>query len=118
MMNLTQTLMIAAVAVALIAVLQIAASAQPITPRTLSFTGDQANFVMTHDRGYYGGDAWRDDRWRYDRGDRWRYDRDDRWRYRDDPWRYDRDWRRHRHHDNDDALLIGGALLGLYLLTR
>ena len=109
MTNLVRTLMIAAVAVSMIAVLQIAASAMPTTTGTLSLTANHANTIMASDRDRHDRDRWRGDRDDY----RWRghYDRD-RWRDRD--W----DWDRRHHHDNDDLLLGGAAVLGLYLLTR
>ena len=93
MTNFSRAIMTAAVAVSFLAALQLSASAQGGAARTLSMSGGHANVVMASDR---------DDRWRGDRDDRG----------------YDRDRDRHRHHDNDDAWLIGGALLGLYLLTR
>ena len=112
MTNLTQTLMVAAIAMALMAIVQVSAGAMPTTTGTRSLTTDHPSFVMASDRGWYDRERWRGDR----RDDRWYRgdsDRDDRWRYRD------RDWdRRHHHLDTDDALLFGGALLGLYLLTR
>jgi hypothetical protein len=127
MTNLTKTLMMAAVAIALLAVLQVAASAQPLTPRELSMTSGHANITMASDRDrgrdFRGGDRDRGDR---DRGN-WRGswgDRDDHWFRGDSGWNgpgsygygYNRDW--DHHHDNDNKWLIPGALLGLYLLTR
>ena len=118
MMNLIQTLMIAALAVTMIAVLQIAASAMPTTTGTLSMTADQPNIVMASDRGHRGG-GWHggggrvgwgghDGRW-YGRGGGWYAPRGG--------W-YDPGYYPYYDHDNDAlGLLLGGALLGA-LLTR
>ena len=126
MTHTTRAILMAATIAALLAALQIAASAQPLSPRTPSMTADQASIVMASDRGWYsqsygrsnwGGGSWRgDNNWGgYGYRDDRRRDRDDRWRDRDD---YRRGWDRDRDdHDNTAAWVIGGALLG-YLLSR
>ena len=111
MTNFSRTIMTAVVAVSLLALLQLSASAQGATPRTLSMTSSHASVSMVGDRGRdargygYGGGR---QTWRGDDQSR-RSDRDDR--------RYDRDYDR-RHRDNDTNWLIGGAILGLLLLSR
>ena len=110
MMNLTQSLMIAAIAVTMIAVLQISASAIPLTTGTLSMTNHVSNVVMASDRDRQGRGNWRSG-----------HDRDDN-RFRgDSDWRpdRDRDWDRDHHdHDNNNLLLGAAVIGGLYLLTR